>query len=116
MLNTRLSAAREVAAKLFVLEEAIDAALVHASELTAALPHARSIMKLSTTVGHEAVQKVSVALVALVEAREAMVEAHKKLADVKDNIGLRQYGMGSLWKIPAAEHKPAENNDEAFAA
>jgi hypothetical protein len=116
MLNTRLTAARDVAAKLIILEEAIDTALVHASELTAALPQARSAMKLSTTVGHEAVQKVSVALVALVEAREAMVDAHHKLAEVKENIGLKQYAMGLLWKIPVGELSTAVNNDEARAA
>ncbi len=116
MLNTRLTAAREVASKLFTLEEAIDAALICASELSAAIPQARSKMKISATVGQEAVQQVSAALVALVDARQAIVVAHHKLDEVKDNIGLRQFGMGSLWKIPYGELADRQDNEEQVAA
>jgi hypothetical protein len=101
MLNDRLTAARDVAAKLFALEEAIDLALARAGELTTSIPNARSRAKLSAVIGQDAITKVSDSLVTLVEARKHILEAHEHLAETQAQIGLKVYNMGALWKFAA---------------
>lgn len=106
MLNDRLAAAQDVAARLFALEEAIDVALAKAGELTVSLPAARSRAKLSAVVGQDAISEVATALQVLAQARHHAVQAHHHLADTQVRMGLKAYGMGSLTKLlPEAEEK-----------
>jgi hypothetical protein len=117
MLNLRLSAAREVADQLFALEAAIDAALISASTLTAALPQARNKLKISAVIGQDAINKVAKGLSALVDARQAVVEAHHHLAETKDKLGLREYSMGGLQKLSITTPRVADDyNDNTLAA
>lgn len=99
MLNERLAAANQVAAKLRSLEEAIDDAIICAAELVAATPKARRGANLSATVGHEAMALSSETLAALHLARSKIVAAHHEFADVRNQIGLTPKMTGDLWKL-----------------
>jgi hypothetical protein len=94
MLNERLSAAHAVAAKLFETEKAIDLAIAHAAELSAAMPTARLKANLSATVGQEALVAASNAIAALIVAREHAITAHARLNETRDQIGLATVAIG----------------------
>ena len=114
MLNDRITAAKDVAAKLFALETAIDDALVCAAAMTIALPAARTRAKVAATVGHEAAMLTGDALSALMVARTKIVEAHGSLAEVRDEMGLKTYASGALWKLARSEK--AENGLKIVAS
>ncbi len=99
MLNDRITAAKDVAAALFALEAAIDEALVCAAAMTIALPAARKRAKVSAIVGHEATILTGEAMSALLEARSNMIAAHGSLANVRDELGLKTFASGDLWKL-----------------
>jgi isocitrate lyase len=104
MLKDRQSAAIKVAERLRAAEEAIDVALIRASELTGAMVIARTDANLSALVGQDAFEVSAAALTALTRARGDMVETHKRLSEAKIQIGLRTVGVGDLGqKPPAAE-------------
>jgi hypothetical protein len=99
MLNDRLGAAQDVAARLHALEAAIDNALICAGELTIALPAARRRANLSAIVGHQATLLTGDTLSALHHARASIIEAHSELSKTQVEIGLEAYAMGDLWKL-----------------
>ncbi len=107
MLNERRGAARDVAEKLFALETAIDNALSCAGELTIALPAARKKAGVSAVVGHEATQLAAETLMALCDARSKIVLAHSAFAQVQADVGLKVYGVGSLWKLSSKSDQDA---------
>ena len=108
MLNDRRIAANSVAEKLFELEVAIDHALACAGQLTSSLPEARIRAKLSAVVGQEAIGQVGEAVAALYAARSKTVTAHNSLAEVHEQIGLKTYASGMLWKAMADTKQPLE--------
>ena len=81
--------AQRVATKLFAAENAVDAALVEASELMADMMKARKDLGLSAVFGDAAAAKVVDAIAALGAARTAMVAAHGELNEAKLRIGVR---------------------------
>jgi hypothetical protein len=81
--------AQRVATKLFAAENAVDAAILEASQLLSGLIEARKEMGLSAVLGTEAVSKVSLALSTLSDSRQAMVDAHNVLNDAKLRLGIR---------------------------
>lgn len=106
MLNDRLSAVKEVSAKLFALETAIDDALISAAELTATIPTARRRAKLSAVVAQEAYSLTGESLAALHSARAKVIAAHHAFAVVQTEIGLGSRMSGDGWKNPSAEAAP----------
>lgn len=106
MLNDRLSAAKDVSAKLFALEAAIDDALISAGELTATIPAARRRAHLSAVVAQEAYSLTGETLAALHNARAKVVAAHHAFAAVQTQIGLGARMSGDGWKEPSAEASP----------
>jgi hypothetical protein len=102
MLNDRIAAAQDVASALIALENAIDEALACAAVMTIALPKARRRAKVSAVVGQEVTQLTGEALAALFNARANIVAAHHGLADVRDEMGLRTYASGALWKLKSS--------------
>lgn len=98
MLNDRLGAARDIAAKLFALETSIDQALIHAGELTAVVPAARQRAKVSAVVGQDAYALTAETLAALHEARAKIVAAHHAFAEVQTQMGLSTRMSGDGWK------------------
>jgi hypothetical protein len=93
--------AQRVATKLFATENAVDAAILEASQLLAGLIEARNDIGFSAVLGDAAFGKVSVAIAALTESRRAMVEAHGELNDAKLRLGIRTK-MDNAEKPPQA--------------
>lgn len=88
MLKQRRMVAEQIAAALFEAEAAIDAAISKTAQLTGVMPALRQEANLSAVIGQDAVERASQALIALAEARRAIVETHKELATAKDQVGL----------------------------
>ncbi|MBV7256378.1 hypothetical protein KCG44_06210 [Pacificimonas sp. WHA3] len=101
MLNQRLAAAQKVAVRLHAAEEALDAALAETAHLTASMPTARAEAGVSAMFGQDALLFANEAISALVAARGALLETHRKLDETKNQMGLRTYmGPGGPKPIP----------------
>jgi hypothetical protein len=81
--------AQRVANRLFATENAVDAAILEASQLMGSFMEARREIGFAATLGGDAVNKVALALSALAEARQACVEAHAELAETKLRLNIR---------------------------
>jgi hypothetical protein len=88
MLKERRLVAQQVASALFEAEAAIDAAICKAAHLTGVMPMLRKQAGASALIGQDAVERASAAIMALTEARRAIVETHKELSVVQAQIGL----------------------------
>jgi hypothetical protein len=88
MLKERRMAAEQVAGALFEAETAIDAALSKTAMLAGMMPNLRKAAGASALIGQDAVERASQAIMALAEARRAIVETHKELSVVQGQIGL----------------------------
>jgi len=88
MLKERRMVAEQVAGALFEAEAAIDAALSKTAQLTGIMPMLRKQAGASALIGQDAVERASQAIMALAEARRAIVETHKELSVVQAQIGL----------------------------
>lgn len=106
MLNKRLGAARQVAASLLFCENAIDQALQASSKLSSDMLAGRAEAGLSALFGQDALEEAIQAQVSLAEARRRMVEAHKKLSVVKQEIGLAAYAAGDGSEKPPMPGAP----------
>ncbi|WP_269716998.1 hypothetical protein [Caulobacter sp. NIBR2454] len=94
--------AQRVANKLFATENAIDAAMLEASEMMAEMLKARKDLGASATVGDQACAKLVEAISALGAARTAMVEAHGVLGETKLRLGIRTKMAGFEMKEASA--------------
>lgn len=83
-----------VANKLWATEEAIDAAIVHASTLMGGIVEARAEIGCSHIVTDPAMAKVAAALAAMSAARTALIESHHALNEAKLRIGVRTKLVG----------------------
>ena len=88
MLKQRRMVAEQIAGALFEAEAAIDAAISKTAHLTGIMPALRQQAGLSALVGQDALDRATQAVVALAEARRAIVETHKELNTAKDQVGL----------------------------
>ena len=88
MLKERRMAAEQIATALWDAEAAVDVALTKAAQFTGAIPALRRQAGASALIGQEAMERASQAVVALAEARRALVEAHKELTVAKGQVGL----------------------------
>jgi hypothetical protein len=104
MLKERRLAAEQVASALFEAETAIDAALAKTAQLTGVMPSLRKMAGASALIGQDAVERASEAIMALAEARRAIVETHKELSIVQGQIGLGAVTMtGDMGEKPPPE-------------
>ena len=94
MLKQRRMVAEQVAGALFEAEAAIDAALAKTAALTGIMPALRREAGASALIGQDAVERASQAITALADARRAIVETHKELSIVQDQIGLGAVAVG----------------------
>ncbi len=94
MLKRRRNAARQLASRLFETESAIDEAISKMADLAGYMPIARVDANLSAVVGQDALSQAALALSALINARGQIVETHNRLADTRDQIGLRETALG----------------------
>jgi hypothetical protein len=104
MLKERRMVAEQVAGALFEAEAAIDAALSKTAHLTGVMPLLRRQAGASALIGQDAVERASQAIMALAEARRAIVETHKELSIVQGQIGLGAVRMAG----DAGEKPPPE--------
>jgi hypothetical protein len=88
MLKQRRMVAEQIASALFEAEAAIDAALAKTATLTGVMPQLRKEAGASALIGQDAVERASQAIMALAEARRAIVETHKELSIAQEQIGL----------------------------
>jgi len=88
MLKQRRMVAEQIAGALFEAEAAIDAALSKTAALTGCMPALRSAAGASALIGQDALEHASQAIMALAEARRAIVETHKGLSVAQEQIGL----------------------------
>jgi hypothetical protein len=88
MLKERRMVAEQIASALFEAEAAIDAALSKTAQLTGVMPQLRQQAGLSAIVGQGAVERATQAVLALADARRAIVETHKELSEAQHQIGL----------------------------
>lgn len=101
MLKQRRMAAEQVARALFEAEAAIDAAVAKTAHLTGVMPTLRKQAGASALIGQDALERASQAIMALAEARRAIVETHKELSVVQGQIGLGAVALGD-----GGEEKP----------
>jgi hypothetical protein len=80
--------AEQIAGALFEAEHAIDAAIAKTAALTGVMPQMRAQAGASALIGQEAVERASQAIMALAEARRAIVETHKELTVAQTHMGL----------------------------
>jgi hypothetical protein len=88
MLKQRRMIAEQIAGALFEAEHAIDAAIAKTATLTGVMPQLRAQAGASALIGQDAVERASQAIMALAEARRAIVETHKELTIAQSQIGL----------------------------
>lgn len=88
MLKQRRMAAEHIAGALFEAETAIDEAISKAANFAGSLPTFRKAAGASALIGQEAIARASHAIVALAEARQQIVEAHKELSVAQGQVGL----------------------------
>lgn len=88
MLKERRMVAEQIAGALFEAEAAIDAAIAKTAHLTGVMPSLRRQAGASALIGQDAVERASQAIVALAEARRAIVETHKELSVAQGQMGL----------------------------
>lgn len=109
MLKQRRMVADQIAGALFEAEAAIDAALSKTAALTGIMPSLRKDAGLSALIGQDAVERATQAIMALAEARRAIVETHKELSVAQEQIGLGAIAYGDTdTKPPAAHHRHGE--------
>jgi hypothetical protein len=102
MLKQRRMVAEQIAGALFEAEAAIDAALSKTAALTGVMPQLRRQAGASALIGQDAVERASQAIMALAEARRAIVETHKELSIAQAQIGLGAVKMS----LPEDQQKP----------
>jgi hypothetical protein len=102
MLKQRRMVAEQVAGALFEAEAAIDAALAKTAALTGIMPSLRKQAGASALIGQDALERASQAIMALADARRAIVETHKELSIVQTQIGLGAVTMSD----PTGGDKP----------
>ena len=94
MLKQRRMAAEHVAGALFDAEAAIDEAITKAATLTGVMPLLRKQAGASALIGQDALERATAAMMALAEARRAIVDTHRELSVVQKQIGLGAVRMG----------------------
>jgi hypothetical protein len=102
MLKERRMVAEQIAGALFEAEAAIDAAISKTAQLTGVMPALRKQAGASALIGQDAVERASQAIMALAEARRAIVETHKELSVAQEQIGL-----GAVMIDPGSGEKPS---------
>jgi hypothetical protein len=106
MRKERIEATNDIANQLFAVEEAIDVAITQAAKLSAMMPEARLRVKVSASMGHDALKFAGKSLSSLIESRESVVLVHEALDQVKTDIGLRTYGIGAGYLKRSAKAAP----------
>jgi hypothetical protein len=106
MLKQRRMVAEQIAGALFEAEHAIDEALAKTAALTGVMPALRAQAGASALIGQDAVERASQAIMALAEARRAIVETHKELTIAQTQIGLGAVTLTDVTMNDTGSGKP----------
>lgn len=101
MLNERLAAARLVREALTAVEVDLEQSLVNANKLSITLLKARAMAKLPISTGSDALSQVATTIGHLYAAYDSMVDAHGKLAVVRDDLKLPARAFGPDQDCPS---------------
>jgi len=113
MFKQRKAAVQDVQSRLFDAELAIDEAITKVAALTGFMPIARQNAKLSAVFGQDAIDHAGKSMTALIEARAEITATHNRLAETRDQMGLREMAMGSTdTKPPAVSPSSAEKREQ----
>jgi hypothetical protein len=96
----KITAAEEIRAQLLPTEDKIDEAIAHSAQLIAAMMKARADTGVGAAIGHTAIAQVSAAQVQMIEARRAMIRAHKALVEVGGDVGVLTVNYGDTSECP----------------
>jgi hypothetical protein len=90
-----------VAHQLRAVEDSIEASLIELAELQNRMIRARSVSGVGISIGHEALEQLSVSLQAMVLARGGMARCHSALLEAKQQVpGLRTTSFGDGQECP----------------
>lgn len=92
-----------VAQELFAVETAVETTYGAMAQFAGLLAAARTEANLSAVYGQEVMEDVNAAMAHVLRARRALVKAHGGLAEVRDQVGLRQVAFGVQDKPPVQE-------------
>jgi hypothetical protein len=92
-----------VAGELNATEQAVDAAIAHATTLVQAMIGGRTQLSLSPVAGAESQAKAMEAIAALSTAREAVIACHAELQKDHRRLGYGSYAAGILDKPSIAD-------------
>ena len=95
---SKIETAKGVATKLFATEEAIDTAMVCASQLLESMVEGRKTLKLSAVAAEAAQSRVAESIGAMAEARRAIMAAHSSLQNLQRKMGIDDAETGPLQK------------------
>lgn len=95
---TKTEVVASVASDLNATEQAVDAAIAHATTLVQSMIGTRTALSISPTVGTEAQARVLEVIAALGAARQAAVACHAELAKDHRRLGWGVYAEGPLDK------------------
>ena len=108
MLKQRRMVAEQIAGALYEAEAAIDLAISKTATLTGAMPALRADCGASALIGQDAIARASQAIMALAQARQAIVDTHKELSIAKEQVGL-----GAIMVDTGGDKPPIHNAEPA---
>lgn len=95
-----------VADELYASEQALDAAIAHATTLVQSMISSRAALNVSACAGAEAQSKALEAIASLGIARQAMVACHEQLAKDHRRLGFGAFAGPFQDKYPEATNEP----------
>jgi hypothetical protein len=110
MLKQRRDAAAAVKAAFLPAEQAQDAAALAAARCLAVALEARASSGVPLGTGLDAIADLARGAALAVEARQSMIEAHRKLAALPAEVGLAVVGWGETGDCPPIEEMPPQGN------
>lgn len=106
MLKERREAVQAVRATFLPAEQAQDLAAIRAARCLATALEARAEARLPIGTGLAAIGHLARSVALAVEARQSMIEAHREMAAIPGEIGLRE----TAWGPTGEECPPVENS------
>ena len=102
MLNQRIEAARPIAKKINEVEKSLNLTLIQMGELMSNIAAARLApgTRFSLTAGIDATEKLLAAATETARSYREVVEAHKNLAEDRDEAGMRTVSWGDHAECP----------------
>ena len=102
MLNQRIEAARPIAKKINEVEKSLNLTLIQMGELMSNIAAARLApgTRFSLTAGIDATEKLLAAATETARSYREVVEAHKTLAEDRDEAGMRTVSWGDFSECP----------------